>query len=156
MKKTYLFLGLGVLAFALYSKYKVFWDNLRLSVGKVKLRALPPYTSFDIVITINAINPTKTIITLNSVMGDLLIQGKTIAKISGGSVILNQGKKSFDVFATIGVDEIVNLTGLKFDKSNIGAFIKQLVEEPFTTNLTFDTSLGRFSSKDNWKISDYA
>jgi LEA14-like dessication related protein len=155
MKKTYIFLGLSVLAFALYSKYKVFWDKVSFSVKKVKLKTQLPYTEFKIIITIGANNPTDTSVTLNSAFGELYLQGKKIANISGGSVIMKKGENLFDVVATISHQDILNVSSTKFDTTNITKFTNQLISEPFTTNMTYDTSLGKFTSKDNWIIKEY-
>ena len=156
MKKSYLILGLGALAFMIYSKYKVFWDKISFSVKNVKVKTQLPYTEFQIVITIEANNPTDTSVTLNSTNGVLLLQGKKIANISGGSAIIKKGKTPFDVIATISHQDILNISSTKFDTSKITNFLNQLINESFTTDMIFDTSLGRFSSKDSWKIKDFA
>jgi LEA14-like dessication related protein len=159
MKKTYIVIGLGALALFLASKvgkYKTFWDKLSFSVSKVRLRAPFPYSQFEIIITTEAYNPTTTTASLNGASGMLYMQGKPIANLKSGSVAIKQGKNYFDVTATITIEQLNAIIMNKYNTSNIANFVKQLANEPFETDMTYYTSLGTFTSKDTWRISEFA
>jgi LEA14-like dessication related protein len=159
MKKTYILFGLGALALLLASKvgkYKTFWDKLTFSIKKAQLKTSFPYSQFEIVITTEAYNPTKTTISMYGANGTLLMQGKPIANITGSSVAIKQGRNFFDVRAIITIEQLNNIIGAKYNTSNISNFLKQIANEPFVTDMTYNTELGNFKSKDTWRLSEFA
>lgn len=158
MNKTYLLVG-GV-ALALFvaskvSKYKTFWDKLSFDVSRVKLKSSFPYTSFTIITTIEAYNPTETKVAINSVSGTLSLQGNVISNIGGSNIVMNQGRNNFDVFATITLDQISTIIKGNWNTSNIQTLVKQLYNEKFETDLNFNTSLGNFPLKQTWRLSEF-
>lgn len=159
MNRKYIFIGVAVLGIFLaskISKYKTFWDKLTFSLRKVKLQAKFPYDRFDFVITMEAYNPTETQVTLNSAIGTLSMQGKTIANINGGFVNIKQGRNFFDINTTLSIEQINNIIGAKYDTSSFSAFAKAISREPIVSDITYSTSLGSFSSVDTWKLIDFA
>lgn len=159
MKRNYILLGVGILAYFLATKVgklKTFWDKLTFSLGKVRVQSKFPYSEFNIIITMNAYNPTETSVSLNGVDGTLSMQGKTIASVRGGFVNIKQGKNSFDVIATITIEQLNNIIGAKYNTTNFSEFIKQISREPFVSDLNFYTSVGKFNSRDTWKLIDFA
>ena len=159
MNRKYIFIGLAVLGIALatkFSKYKVFFDKLTFSIKKVKLQSKFPYSQFDIIITMEAYNPTETRVSLNGASGTLSLQGKTIANIQGGFVSIKQGRNLFDVKATMTIEQLNNIIGAKYNTSNFSEFAKQIYREPIVSDITYFTSLGDFKSVDTWKLNDFA
>lgn len=159
MKKAYLLFGVGALAFILanqISKYKKFADQLSFSLKKVKLDSKFPFTNFRFIITLEAYNPTETQVTLKSLYGTLLLQGKTIANISSTTKLLKQGRNTIEVFADMSISQVNDIIGSNWNTTNVSGFLNQVINEPFTTDLTYVTSIGTFSSKDNWKLKDFA
>lgn len=157
MKRKYIIIGIGVALFLLSKakKYKTFWDKLDFSFSKMKVKAPFPYNAIQIVITMEAYNPTETGVSLYSANGVLYYQNQAIAKISGGSVNVKQGRNYFDIIATIDTENLTNMANIKFDTTNFSNTYNQIINLPFVSDINYSTSLGNFSSRDNWILKEY-
>lgn len=157
MKRKNLILGVGALALFLamnVKKYKGFLNKLSFKVVKGRIKAKFPFNTIDIIIKVEAFNPTETTINLFGATGTLSMQGKKIANIRTTSGEIRQGKNYFDVIATTTPDELENIFSLKFDTSKWQNLVRQIVNEPVVSDITYRTNLGNFSSKDTWRISE--
>lgn len=102
-----------------------------------------------------AYNSTETSVQLYSASGVLYAQGKAIANITGSPVNIRQGRNNFDIIANISIANLENILSIKFDSKNWASIYNQLISMPFISDMTYSTSLGKFSSKDTWVLKEW-
>ena len=155
MKKSYLILGgLVVTALALKSKYTNFVNSLSFKIKKAKVKLPFPYNNLNIILSCEIDNPTSTSVTLKQIFGKLKYQNKEIATIMGSGTTLKKGVNKIELVANMSIQNLENVANLSFDISTFSSVYNQIIRTPFVSDVTYITSLGTFSSQDNWKLQD--
>jgi hypothetical protein len=155
MKKSYLILGgLVFTALALKSKYTNFVNKLTFKVKKAKVKLPFPYSNLNIILSCDIDNPTSTSVTLKQIFGKLKYQNKEIATIMGNGTTLKKGVNKIELVVNMSIQNLENVANLSFNISSFSSIYNQIIRTPFVSDVTYITSLGTFSSEDNWKLQD--
>jgi len=155
MKKSYLILGgLVFTALALKSKYTNFVNKLTFKVKKAKVKLPFPYSNLNIILSCDIDNPTSTSVTLKQIFGKLKYQNKEIATIMGNGTTLKKGVNKIELVVNMSIQNLENVANLSFNISSFSSIYNQIIRTPFVSDVTYVTSLGTFSSEDNWKLQD--
>ena len=155
MKKSYLILGgLVFTALALKSKYTNFVNKLTFKVKKAKVKLPFPYSNLNIILSCDIDNPTSTSVTLKQIFGKLKYQNKEIATIMGNGTTLKKGVNKIELAVNMSIQNLENVANLSFNISSFSSIYNQIIRTPFVSDVTYVTSLGTFSSEDNWKLQD--
>jgi len=155
MKKSYLILGgLVLTALALKSKYTNFVNKLTFKVKKAKVKLPFPYSNLNIILSCDIDNPTSTSVTLKQIFGKLKYQNKEIATIMGNGTTLKKGVNKIELVVNMSIQNLENVANLSFNISSFSSIYSQIIRTPFVSDVTYITSLGTFSSEDNWKLQD--
>lgn len=155
MKKSYLILGgLVLTALALKSKYTNFVNKLTFKVKKAKVKLPFPYSNLNIILSCEIDNPTSTSVTIKQIFGKLKYQNKEIATIMGNGTTLKKGVNKIELVVNMSIQNLENVANLSFNISSFSSIYSQIIRTPFVSDVTYITSLGTFSSEDNWKLQD--